>query len=141
VTGCVQAQPSTTASFNTPEPQPVATSVPEPDADMATAGDLAAQSPVYQQGKASYYGQRFAGRSTASGEPFNPKALTAAHRSLPFGTRLRVTNLNNGRQTVVRVNDRGPFAGSRIIDVSLNAARKLGMLYDGVVPVRLQVLN
>src|SRR5699024_8851844 len=94
-----------------------------------------------EQGQASYYGPRFAGRLTASGQRFNPKLLTAAHRSLPFGTRVRVTNLNNGKQAVVRINDRGPFVASRIIDLSPHAARMLGMLKTGVAPVRLTVLN
>ncbi len=95
-----------------------------------------------QRGKASYYAQKFHGRRTASGERFDMHAMTAAHRTLPFGTRVRVTNVRNGRSVVVRINDRGPFGNrGRIIDVSLAAARKLGMLRDGVVPVLLEVLS
>ncbi len=94
-----------------------------------------------KEGKASWYGKRFHGKKTASGEPFNQHALTAAHRSLPFGTLVRVTNLSNKRSVVVRINDRGPYAHSRVIDVSRKAAEKLGMLDHGVAPVRLQRLN
>ena len=92
-------------------------------------------------GKASWYGPGFHGRLTANGERYNQNALTAAHRSLPFGTRVRVTNLNNGRSVVVRINDRGPFIGGRIIDLSAAAAHNLGMVHHGVVPVNIQVLN
>lgn len=95
-----------------------------------------------QRGLASWYGKRFAGRKTASGERFNPKKMTCAHRSLPFGTRVRVTNRENGRQVIVRVNDRGPFGSKkRIIDLSRAAAKKLGMLDSGVVRVKLEVLR
>jgi rare lipoprotein A len=93
-----------------------------------------------QDGVASYYGESFAGRRTASGERFDPQAFTAAHRDLPFGTRIRVTNLDNGRTVVVRINDRGPYAGGRIVDVSWAAARELGMLRSGVARVRVELL-
>ncbi|MFI8745388.1 septal ring lytic transglycosylase RlpA family protein [Pseudomonas sp. NPDC077186] len=94
-----------------------------------------------ETGKASYYGDRHHGRKTASGERFDQHALTAAHRSLPFGTRVRVTNLSNERSVVVRINDRGPFVRGRIIDVSRAAAERLGMLRAGVVPVRVEQLE
>ncbi len=90
------------------------------------------------EGKASYYSSRFHGRATASGERYDETAMTAAHPHLPFNSILCVTNVHNGRSTVVRVNDRGPFVGGRVIDVSLAAARELGMLRSGVVRVRLQ---
>lgn len=93
------------------------------------------------RGRVSWYGRRFASRKTASGEPFDPEALTMAHRALPFGTVVRVTNLRNRRSVVVRVNDRGPHAGGRIADVSLAAARALGMLRSGVVEARLELLG
>jgi len=93
-----------------------------------------------QDGVASYYGTDFAGRRTASGERFDPQALTAAHRELPFGTRVRVTNLDNGRSVTVRINDRGPFSAGRIVDLSWAAARELDMLRSGVARVRVQVL-
>ena len=92
-------------------------------------------------GLASWYGQPHQGRSTASGEPFDKNQLTAAHRTLPFGTRVRVTNVENGQSVVVRVNDRGPFAAGRIIDVSLGAARALGMVGAGVARVEIVVLG
>jgi len=91
-------------------------------------------------GLASYYAGEHDGRRTASGEIFDMQAMTAAHRTLPFGTRVRVTNLENGRQAVVRVNDRGPFRKGRIIDVSYAAARELGLVGRGVVKVRVDVL-
>ncbi|PAP79490.1 hypothetical protein B1759_14295 [Rubrivirga sp. SAORIC476] len=91
-------------------------------------------------GRASYYGERFRGRRTASGERFDPDALTAAHRTLPFGTRLRVTNERNGRSVVVRVTDRGPFHGSRILDLSKGAARRIGMVQSGTARVRIERL-
>jgi rare lipoprotein A len=92
------------------------------------------------RGMASFYGNESGGR-TATGERFNPNLLTAAHRSLPFGTRVRVTNNNNGRSVVVRINDRGPFTGGRVIDVSTGAARQLGMISSGVASVKLEVLG
>ncbi len=93
------------------------------------------------RGIASFYGRGFAGRPTATGEIFNPEAMTAAHRSLPFGTRVRVTNTRNGRSVVVRINDRGPFIRGRIIDVSTGAARNLGMINSGLAPVTIEVLG
>ncbi len=91
------------------------------------------------RGMASFYGYE-SGSRTASGERFNPEALTAAHRSLPFGTRVRVTNNWNGRSVIVRITDRGPFIGGRIIDLSTNAARQLQMISSGVASVTLEVL-
>lgn len=91
-------------------------------------------------GTASFYGHELAGRKTASGERFNPNGLTAAHRSLPFGTRVLVTNLHNGRSVVVRISDRGPFVRSRIIDVSLGAAKALGFVGRGTAKVKMAVI-
>ncbi len=91
-------------------------------------------------GKASWYGKRYHGRATASGARFDMNAMTAAHRSLPFGTRVRVTNLANRRSVVVTINDRGPYAGRRIIDVSRHAAEILGMVRKGVVRVRVHTV-
>jgi len=96
---------------------------------------------VYQQGLASWYGPRFHGRRTANGERFNKFLLTAAHRTLPFNTRVRVTNLQNGRSVVVRINDRGPYVRGRIIDLSYGAARLLGMQARGVVLVKVEILD
>ena len=88
----------------------------------------------------SYYADDFHGKKTASGEKFDMHAMTAAHRTLPFGTRIRVTNLENGKSVVVRVNDRGPFAEGRILDLSLAAAKKLEMTGKGTVKARVEVL-
>ncbi len=90
------------------------------------------------RGYASWYGEA---QMTASGERFNKHALTAAHRTLPLGTRVRVTNTRNGKSVVVRINDRGPYGGSRIIDLSEAAARELGMIDAGVAPVVIEVLQ
>lgn len=93
-----------------------------------------------QVGYASWYGPGFAGRKTANGEIFDPAKLTCAHRKLPFGTRVRVTNLENGKSVVVRVNDRGPYARGRIIDLSHEAAKRIDMVEKGHVNVRVEVL-
>ncbi|MCB1095022.1 MAG: septal ring lytic transglycosylase RlpA family protein [Verrucomicrobiae bacterium] len=93
------------------------------------------------QGKASWYSTRTNGTRTASGEPLSDKALTAAHRTLPFGSRVRVTNTANDRQVVVRITDRGPFGKGRVIDLSLEAAKQIDMISAGVVPVRVDVLK
>jgi rare lipoprotein A len=92
-------------------------------------------------GQASWYGANFQGKLTASGEPFDMTELTAAHRTLPFGTRVRVINPGNGRSVVVRINDRGPFAGQRIIDLSRTAAELIGIKAKGVGRVRIEVLK
>jgi rare lipoprotein A len=94
-----------------------------------------------ERGDASYYAHDFHGRKTASGEHFDMHELTAAHRTLPMGTRVRVTNLDNGRDVVVRINDRGPFKRGRVIDVSYEAAKKLDMIASGVAPVKVEVLR
>jgi rare lipoprotein A len=92
-------------------------------------------------GGASYYSNEFAGRRTASGEAFNPNALTAAHRTAAFGSSIRVTNLGNGKEVTVRVNDRGPFTRDRIIDISYAAAKKIGMHQSGTAKVRLTLVK
>ena len=98
--------------------------------------------PDYDEvGMASWYGQPFHGRKTASGERFDMNAMTAAHRTLPFGAWVRVTNLDNGRQVVLRVNDRGPFSKNRIIDVSKRAAESLGFRRKGTTKVRVQFIT
>ena len=99
---------------------------------------------VYEEigrGEASYYGHELAGNRTASGERFNPYGLTAAHRTLPLGTKLRVTNVANGRSVIVRINDRGPFVRHRLIDVSLGAAREIQMVRAGRAQVRLELVR
>jgi rare lipoprotein A len=96
---------------------------------------------AYQVGTASWYGKAFNGRTTASGEPYDMFQFTAAHRQLPLGTLVKVTNLRNGRSVVVRVNDRGPVPRTRIIDLSYGAARIIGIPGYGIQPVRLDVIQ
>lgn len=93
-----------------------------------------------QVGLASWYGSFHAGQRTASGEPFDPDAMTAAHRTLPLGTVVRVTNIANGRVVTVRINDRGPRDRSRIIDLSRSAAQALGFVADGIMKVKIERL-
>ena len=92
-------------------------------------------------GKASYYAGKFVGRPTANGEIYDPRAMTAAHRTLPFGTRVRVTRRATGESVIVRINDRGPFVRGRIIDLSKAAAEDLDMIGPGVVDVELEVVD
>ena len=99
------------------------------------------KSKVYQKGEASWYGPGFNGRLTANGEKFNMYKLTAAHKKLPFGTRVKVTNLNNGKSVIVRINDRGPFVKERVIDLSKKAAQSIGMIKAGHVPVKIYILE
>lgn len=113
-----------------PEPEPVAVILEEPSEPTFS-----------QQGRASWYGNRHHGKKTASGEPFNQHALTAAHRTLPFGTRIKVTNVSNQRSVVVRVNDRGPFSKNRVLDVSRKAAEELGMINSGTATISLHTLD
>lgn len=94
-----------------------------------------------ESGMASYYGNEFNGRRTASGERFDQGKLTAAHRTLPFGTRVKVVNRHNGKSVVVRVNDRGPFVKGRVIDLSSAAFRHIAYLGAGVVPVQIEVVD
>src|SRR3954471_23301908 len=93
---------------------------------------------ITEMGRASYYADKFQGRKTANGETFRQRKKTAAHRTLPFGTKVTVKNLSNGRKVKVRINDRGPFAKGRIIDLSKKAARKLDMLDAGVSNVEIR---
>ena len=141
VAGCAQQQiapeppatpppPATAPAPPAPEPAPP----PSAPAKSGTApGDV-------ERGRVSLYGEDFAGKATANGDTFDPNGLTMAHRTLPFGTRVRVTNLENQRSVVVTVNDRGPFVAGRIADLSLGAARQLGMVASGVVDAVLEVL-
>jgi rare lipoprotein A len=104
---------------------------------------LQAQSLIgYQQkGRASYYASKFNGRPTANGEKFSNKELTAAHRTLPFNTLLKVTNPANGKEVLVRVNDRGPFSPNKMLDLSLAAAERLGIVQAGVASVTIEVVG
>ena len=137
--GCAQ-QPAVT------EPAVPSSAVPPPAAAPAAPPAAATQpsrepdaSPM--RGRISHYGEAFAGKPTASGEPFDPEKLTMAHRTLPFGTRVRVTNLENQRSVEVVVNDRGPAIPGRIADLSLGAARRLGMVADGVIDGLLEIVQ
>ncbi len=93
------------------------------------------------QGLASWYGEPFHGRQTASGETYNMHQKTAAHKTLPFGTRVRVEEVGTGRSVVVRINDRGPFVDGRVIDLSYQAASNLGMVNDGITEVELDIIQ
>ena len=106
---------------------------------LVLVGGCSSASKKQQDGVASWYGPKHHGKKTASGQPFNQHALTAAHPSLPFGTQVRVTNLANSKQVVVSINDRGPYKGGRIIDLSRAAAQKLEI--DGIALVRVEVLS
>jgi rare lipoprotein A len=150
-TAAIPATPATLPSPASPEPAAA-------PAHAQTAARAAA--PVYEPapvyvleteaepevlkvltGVASYYASSLAGRRTASGERYDPRSLVAAHRQLPFGTRLRVTNPANGRSVEVRVIDRGPFTRGRVLDLSRSAAEELGMIRRGVASVRIEVLS
>jgi rare lipoprotein A len=107
---------------------------PEPEIEEAQR--------AYQVGTASWYGEDFAGRATASGEPYQPDALTAAHKRLPFGTEVEVSRADDAdASVVVEINDRGPYAGGRILDLSRAAASELGMLAEGTAPVELRIVR
>lgn len=105
---------------------------------LAQAGDNRSH---IGEGMASYYGNEFAGSRTASGERFDPGAMTAAHRSLAFHSRVAVTNLANGKEVVVRINDRGPWGKGRVIDISYAAAKEIGMHRSGTARVKLELLD
>lgn len=132
------ADPRTSdASPSNPPDRPILPQVPPLASGPAERQERRPQ----QRGIASWYGPGFQGRPTASGERFNTNAMTAAHRHLPFGTRVQVTNLRNGRSVIVRINDRGPFIRGRIIDLSAAAARTLGLLQAGTAPVSVEIVE
>jgi len=110
-------------------------------ASIVAAPDPFAEAPSGLTGIASWYGYHHNGRRTADGEIYHSRLLTAAHRGLPFGTLVKVTNLKSGNQVVVRINDRGPYAPGRVIDLSEGAARRLGMLADGLAPVSIEIIG
>lgn len=123
------------AGCTTPAPPPVSQPSPAPQQAVAP------QPFFTQTGLASFYGHAHDGKTTANGQDFDPNAFTAAHRSLAFGTLVRVTDLENGKTVTVKVTDRGPYARGRIIDVSLAAARALGMQDKGLTRVRLEAFR
>ncbi len=116
-------------------------SAPAPSAKRNKSVAVPAPSGYTEEGNASWYGVPFHGRHASNGEIYDMYKLTAAHRTLPFETMVRVTNLNNGKTTVVRITDRGPFVDNRIIDLSLAAAREVDSVGPGVVPARVEVLG
>jgi rare lipoprotein A len=129
-----------------PGPSPAAPAAPFPGSSSASGGGLAeryatAAPLAVFSGEASYYSDKLAGRSTASGEPYDPRALTAAHRSLPFGTVVRVVRSGPPGAVYVRINDRGPFVRGRVLDLSRAAAEALSMVRAGVIPVRAEVVE
>jgi rare lipoprotein A len=130
--------PAPPAEATPPEPRPAP---PEPKPAPSKPPATPAKPGATERGKVSLYGPGFEGKTTASGERFDPEALTMAHPSLPFGTRVRVTNLENQRSVEVVVNDRGPFVAGRIADLSVAAARRIGMIADGVVDGLLEILS
>ena len=105
------------------------------------SGEPSTEPGSVQEGEASYYAHKYHGRTTANGETYDENKMTAAHKTLPFGTTVRVTNLANGKKVVVRINDRGPFIKGRIIDLSYKAAGELDYISRGVVKVRVEVLK
>jgi len=127
-----ESLPSESLPEAEPVPAPVKAEPPKPPAPAVVS---------VSTGQASWYGPGFFGNRTASGEVLRPGTLTAAHRTLPFGTKVRVTNLWNGRSAVVRINDRGPFHGARVIDLAHGAANQLGLVASGVAKVKLEVLR
>ena len=152
--GCAAKHP---VASRQPAPTPPATT-PEESAESAKRGtSVAPPAPAHpkspkapptpapvgytEEGNASWYGNPFNGRHSSNGEIYDMYKLTAAHRTLPFETMVRVTNLNNGKSTTVRITDRGPFVANRIIDLSLAAAREIESIGPGVVPVRVEVLG
>jgi rare lipoprotein A len=110
-----------------------------PPADQKTSTPISSHHHWHQTGRASWYGRAFQGQATASGEPFNMNSMTCAHRSLPLGASVLVTNLRNHRSVLVRVNDRGPVPESRVVDLSYAAAKALG--FRGIAPVRLDLVD
>jgi len=127
-----QTPPASTKS-DAPPPAPAQSVAPvEKAAAQASSG--------VEAGKLAWYGRKFAGRRTASGEVYNPDAMTMAHKTLPFGSRVKVTNVKNKKSATLRVNDRGPTQPDRVGDVSLAAARQLGMVRSGVIDAELEVV-
>lgn len=138
VAGCAQPAIAPEApAAPTPSPQAPA----PPQAPAAPAPQAPGPDGAIERGRVSLYGAEFAGRPTASGEIFDPDALTMAHRTLPFGTRVRVTNVENQRSVEVTVNDRGPAVAGRIADLSLAAARQIGMVASGVIDAILEIIQ
>ena len=153
-TGCAGRRPIVSNPPAAPVPTPAGTdeaarratsSEPKPKPDLApkrsTSADIPAANGYVEEGNASWYGAPFHGRKASNGETYDMNKLTAAHRTLPFDSMVRVTNLNNGKTTTVRITDRGPFVDNRIIDLSRAAAQEIESIGPGVVPVRIEVVS
>jgi rare lipoprotein A len=143
--GCAARQPvSSRQPPAAPQPSTAPAPAPEEAKTNTTAppvAPVARPDAMVEEGNASWYGAPFHGRQASNGEVYDMYKLTAAHRTLPFNTVVRVTNLNNGKSTVVRITDRGPFVDNRVIDLSYAAAREIESIGPGVVPVRLDILS
>lgn len=142
--GCAHRTYTTRPPVAAPPEQPApAPSAPSPPSGPPPAVERQPALPgkYIEEGVASWYGIPFDGHRTSNGEIYDMHQLTAAHRTLPFGAVVRVTNLRNGKQTEVRINDRGPFVANRVIDLSLSAAQAIGMIGDGTAPVRLEMIS
>ena len=136
--GCARRTVTVPQPAPTPQPAPPGASPPS-GPPPAVERQPAVPGQYIEEGIASWYGAPFDGRRTSNGEIYDMHDFTAAHRTLPFGSMVRVTNLRNGKQTEVRINDRGPFVANRIIDLSYSAAQAIGMVGTGTAPVRLEV--
>jgi peptidoglycan lytic transglycosylase len=140
--GCASRRTVSAAPPTQPAPNPAGETAKAPSPAPRPKTPAAPPAAGYtEEGNASWYGKPFNGRRASDGEVYDMYKLTAAHRTLPFDTMVRVTNLNNGKTTTVRIIDRGPFVDNRIIDLSLAAAREIESVGPGVVPVRLEVLG
>jgi peptidoglycan lytic transglycosylase len=134
--GCAHEAKEPEMPLGSPPPYPGTAPAPASDAPRAE------NAPPAESGQATYYGDSLAGHKTANGDRYDPNALTAAHRTLPFGTKVRVTRVDRGLSVVVRINDRGPFGNERrVIDLSRAAAEQLDMMRAGVVAVRVDVVE
>jgi rare lipoprotein A len=146
VTGCggrqpVASAPPVTNTTPEPAPPPEPTNRPAPSSPAAAAPKPHEGGTVFEEGKASWYGAPFHGRQASNGETYDMYKFTAAHRTLPFNTMVRVTNTTNGKSTTVRITDRGPFVDNRIIDLSYAAAKQIESIGPGVVTVQLEILS
>ena len=143
--GCAHRTSSARAPAQTPQPPPIPAGQPAPSPPSgpppAVERRPAVPGEYVEEGVASWYGVPFHGRRTSNGETYDMHEMTAAHRTLPFGAIVRVTNLRNGKQTEVRINDRGPFVANRVIDLSEAAAQAIEMVGPGTAPVRLEIIS
>ena len=137
----VALSPQVLAQTAAPAPSAAPAAAPAPATATAPAASEKAASGDASEGKVAYYGKKFNGRKTASGERFNAGAMTMAHKTLPFGTMVKVTNIKNNKSVVVRVNDRGPSTADRVGDLTSGAASKIRMVRAGVIDARLEVVG